>query len=94
MDFEIYNFFWNLFYDYTQDIKNVKRKYKVSLNKCLKDLQVYLNDKIDKIYYQGKYVIDLIFITAASDFKNIKKNKHKYEEISNEIENIFKNYKI
>lgn len=94
MDFEIYNFIWNLFYDYTQDIKNLKRKYKISINKCLKDLQNYLNDKIDIIYYQGKDVIDLIFITAASDFENIKKNKHKYEEISNEIESIFNDHKI
>lgn len=89
-NFIIYGFWKNLFHNYEEDIKNAINDYKNTVNSGFVSINDDINNKFEELHEKGLEVINLIFKTAMSDFKNLTKNKEKYKKIFEEIKDLIK----
>ena len=91
-NFIVYGWFRNIFHNYKDEIDDAIYNYKKTVNSGFESIKEDIDNRFEELHDNGIKVINLIFKTAMSEFKDLIKNKEKYKQIFEEIKDLIKIY--
>ena len=91
-NFVVYGWFKNIFHNYKDEIDDAIYNYKKTVNSGFESIKEDIDNRFEELHDNGIKVINLIFKTAMSEFKDLIKNKEKYKQIFEEIKDLIKTY--